>query len=122
MESSILTSVKNFLGLAAEYTAFDEDITMSINSVFGILQDLGIGPVDGFFIEDESASWDDYVTPSVPFAHSIKILVCLRVQLIFDSNTATSFVIAARERQIAELEWRVNARREEILYPATEAS
>ena len=121
MEASILTSIKAVLGLAEDYTAFDEDIIMHINTAFDDLQDLGYGPVNGFYITDASAEWDSYLTTDVPFNHSIKDLVFLKVQLLFDSNTATSYVIAARERQILELQWRINTRREALLYPATES-
>lgn len=119
MENSILTSIKAVLGLPAEYTAFDEDILLHINSVFSHLQQIGIGPVDGFFIEDASTGWTDYVTAGVPAnqLHMQRSLVFLKVQLLFDSNTATSYVIQARERQIAEMEWRLATAREEAIYP-----
>lgn len=120
MENSILTSVKATLGLDASYVAFDEDIIMHINTVFANLPQLGIGPVDGFMIEDDSAGWDDYVTAGVPtnYMNSVRSLVFLKVQLMFDITSMTSFVIGAKERQITELEWRMNVAREEALYPS----
>ena len=51
---SILTSIKKLLGIAEEYTQFDSDIIMHINSVFTTLTQLGVGPSEGFFIEDNS--------------------------------------------------------------------
>lgn len=119
MENSILTSVKAVLGLAADYTAFDEDIIMHINSVFANLPQLGVGPIDGFMIEDESAEWDDYTTAGVTdnYMNSVRSLVFLKVQLMFDITSMTSYVIGAKERQIAELEFRLNLSREEALYP-----
>ena len=56
---SILTSIKKLLGIAEEYEFFDEDIIMHINSVFMILNQLGVGPSDGFRIEDKTTTWDD---------------------------------------------------------------
>ena len=41
---SILTSVKKLLGLTEEYTAFDADLIMHINSVLMILRQMGVGP------------------------------------------------------------------------------
>lgn len=41
---SILTSIKKLLGIAEEYTQFDNDIIMHINSVFTTLTQLGVGP------------------------------------------------------------------------------
>ena len=49
---SILQSVKKMLGIIPEYTNFDDDIIMHINSVFMILQQLGVGPKEGFAISD----------------------------------------------------------------------
>ena len=43
MEQSILTSIKKSLGIAAEYTHFDLDIVMHINSVFMTLTQIGVG-------------------------------------------------------------------------------
>lgn len=53
MTNSILNSTKKILGIAAEYKAFDLDIITHINSVFATLQQLGVGPVEGFMIDDE---------------------------------------------------------------------
>ena len=50
MSDSILLSTKKILGIAADYTVFDEDIILHINSVFSTLHQLGLGPVTGFVI------------------------------------------------------------------------
>ena len=42
METSILTSIKKMLGVAEDYTEFDEDIITHINSVFLNLTQLGV--------------------------------------------------------------------------------
>ena len=55
---SILTSIKKLLGITEEDEHFDPDLIMHINSVFTILTQLGVGPSEGFRIEDESATWD----------------------------------------------------------------
>ena len=54
---SILTSIKKLLGIAEEYQVYDADLIMHINSVFSILTQLGVGPADGFSIEDDDALW-----------------------------------------------------------------
>jgi hypothetical protein len=119
MEESILTSTKNKLGLAAEYTAFDVDIIDAINGVFANLPQLGIGPSEGFMIQDATTTWSEFDTLDVPAHHmnSVKTLIFLKVRLIFDSSTMTSYAIQAMERQIAEIEWRLNISREEAIYP-----
>lgn len=120
MENSILTSTKKILGLPEEYTAFDHDIIVHINSVFSTLTQLGVGPVGGFVIEDETTQWDEYATTGVPVndMNSVRTYVFLKVRQYFDPPT-TSFMIEASERQIAELEWRLNVSREYALYPYT---
>lgn len=55
MEESILISIKKLLGISDDYTQFDEDIIMHINTVFLNLNQLGVGPEEGFSIEDDSA-------------------------------------------------------------------
>lgn len=121
MENSILTSVKGAIGFDEAYTAFDNDIIMHINSVFSTLTQLGIGPSDGFMIEDSSAEWDDYITADVPAneLNSVRTYVFLKLRLIFDPPTS-SYFIASFERQIAEFEWRLNVSREYALYPIEE--
>lgn len=110
MEPSILKSVKKVLGLEADYTAFDLDVLMHINSVFTILQQLGIGPDAGFAIEDDTATWDAFLGTD-PKLNSVKSYIWLRVRLLFDPPQS-SFLIQAMEKQIQELEWRLNVQRE----------
>ena len=45
---SVLTSVKKMLGITEDYTHFDADLIMHINTVFTILTQLGVGPAEGF--------------------------------------------------------------------------
>jgi hypothetical protein len=113
MEPSILTSTKKVLGIAETYTVFDMDILMHINAAFSILNQLGVGPVDGFFIEDESAEWEDFDVPANQL-NLIRTYVFLKVRLLFDPPS-TSFLITAMTDQIKEYEWRLNSFREDLL-------
>ena len=112
MDKSILNNTKKMLGLAESYEAFDLDVMIHINAVFSTLNQLGIGPVEGFMIEDDILTWDDFVAPADPNYNAIKTYVYLRVRLLFDPPT-TSFAIAAMQKQVEELEWRLNVNREE---------
>lgn len=103
---SILTSIKKMLGLPADYTHFDVDIIMHINSVFMILTQLGVGPSTGFSIEDESAEWTDFM-PDMSKVGAVKSYVYLKVRLLFDPP-ASSAVIESINRLISEYEWRLN--------------
>jgi hypothetical protein len=111
METSILISTKKTLGIAEDYTAFDLDIITHINTAFSTLTQLGVGPAAGFAIEDESAVWADFISNDLQF-NAVRSYVWLRVRLLFDPPMA-SYVLTAYERQIEELEWRLNVHREE---------
>lgn len=118
MTDSILDSVKKVLGIASEYDVFDQDIILHINSVFSTLNQLGIGPTDGFAIDDDVATWTDFIGTNKKL-NSVKTYVCLRVRLLFDPP-ATSFAISAMEKQVQEMEWRLNVVREEETHPWVE--
>lgn len=107
---SILDSIKKNLGLAWDYTAFDPDVIMHINSVFSDLNQLGIGPVQGFMIEGRDEVWEDYLGNDLNL-NSVKSYMYLRVRLLFDPPT-NSFGIAMQEKQVEKLEWRLNVNRE----------
>ena len=117
MEQSILTSTKKILGIAEDYTVFDLDIITHINSAFSTLTQLGIGPDEGFMIEGAETLWTDYIVDDLQY-NSVKTYVFLKVRQLFDPPT-TSYLISAVERQIQELEWRLNVHREgtEWTYP-----
>lgn len=110
MEQSILTSTKKILGIAEDYTVFDLDIITHINTVFSTLTQLGVGPAEGFMIEDDEAEWGDFIGDDNRF-NSVKSYVFLKVRQLFDPPT-TSYLIDAVNKQIQELEWRLNTNRE----------
>jgi hypothetical protein len=110
MTDSILTSTKKILGVAEDYEAFDVDILTHINSVFSTLNQLGIGPEEGFAIEDANATWSDFLGDDLRL-NNVRTYVYLRVRLLFDPPT-TSFLITSLNEQAKELEWRMNVQRE----------
>ena len=106
METSILTSIKKMLGVAEDYTEFDEDIMTHINSVFLNLTQLGVGPEAGFMIEDDTAVWEDFIVDSIQL-QAVKTYMYLKVKLLFDPPLSSS-VTESFTRMISELEWRLN--------------
>lgn len=104
---SILTSVKKLLGVAEEYTHFDPDLIMHINSVFGILTQLGVGPSEGFYIDGDSASWSDFIDDQHTL-NGVKSYIGIKVKMLFDPPTSAS-VLDAMNRLASELEWRLRA-------------
>lgn len=114
MTESILKSTKKNLNLPDDYDVFDPDVIMHINSVFSTLHQLGLGPAQGFEIEDDQAVWNDFTLGSLPL-NAVKTYIFLRVRLLFDPP-ATSFHIQALKEQILELEWRLNVQREGAIW------
>lgn len=106
MDSSILTSIKKLLGIAEEDTSFDQDIIMHINTVFAILSQLGVGPANGFSIEDDSAIWGDYLGNATNL-ELVKSYIYMKVRSMFDPPTS-SILADAMNKNISELEWRIN--------------
>lgn len=115
METSILQSTKKILGVDPGDNSFDLDIITHINSAFSILSNLGVGPVVGFFIEDELADWADLGVVSIPMLGLIKTCIYLRVRMLFDPPT-TSYLQDAFKQQILEHEWRLSEMREETAW------
>lgn len=103
---SILTSIKKLLGITEDYTHFDTDIIMHINSVFSILTQLGVGPSEGFYIQDKTTIWYEYISDPNKI-EMVKSYMYLKVRLLFDPPSSSS-VIEAFNKQISEFEWRLN--------------
>lgn len=107
MSESILTSVKKGVGGITEMDeSFDDDIIMSINTVFSKLTQLGVGPRKGFRINDKSTTWEDFVGDD-PRLDMIKSFVVLSIRMLFDPPSSGS-VASAITDQIKEYEWRLN--------------
>lgn len=106
MEESILTSVKKLLGIADEITDFDTDIVIHINTVLGILNQLGVGPSEGFSITDKTSTWSDFIS-NAKNLETVKSYVGLKVRLLFDPSTSSA-VADSINRLVSELEWRIN--------------
>lgn len=108
---SILTSIKKLVGgIKEECESFDDEIIMHINSVFMDLAQMGIGPVDGFSIEDKTSVWTDFI-PEANKYEAVKSYIALRVRLLFDPPTSSS-VIQAIQRDIDRWEWRLHVNAE----------
>lgn len=109
---SILLSIKKLCNVAADYTAFDEDFIMYINSALSDLNQLGIGPQEGFAIETEDDLWEDFFDGD-PRLNQLKTFIGLKVRLMFDPPQS-SFAIGMMEKQIEEHAWRLRASQEDI--------
>jgi hypothetical protein len=97
-----------------DYTVYDGQIIMHINSVFATLHQLGVGPDPSYFITDATETWEDFIG-AVPNINSVKTYMYLKVRMMFDPPS-TSFAIAAMERQIEEHEFRLNVEMERTIW------
>lgn len=104
--NSILTSIKKMLGIPEEDSAFDNDIVMHINTVFGILAQMGVGSQDGFSITGYEETWDSFAENQTKL-EMVKSYIYLKVRLLFDPPQNSS-LIESINRLISELEWRLN--------------
>ena len=114
MNDSIFLSIKKVLGLDESNTDFDPDILMHINSVFSILQQLGIGPVNGFFVEGDSETWGDYLGDDHLHLSMVKSYVMAKVRILFDPPVSSA-VLDSLNRICSEFEWRANVAAENKL-------
>lgn len=110
MEESILISIKLLLGVSDDNKDFDQIILMHINTAFALLHQLGVGPSEGFAIEDDSPTWSEFVQ-SKPRWSSIKTYIYQQVKLAFDPPTNGS-LLEALKSSIKEFEWRLNVEAE----------
>lgn len=112
---SILTSIKKMLGIDETYGRFDTDLIININSVFGILNQLGVGPAAGFSIQDDTSTWNDFIsttsTQTSVSLEMVKTYIYLKVRLVFDPPTVGA-VMEATKQQITEYEWRLKTQAE----------
>lgn len=120
MTNSILESVKKLVNVHADDPDFDIDIILHTNTALAVLTQLGVGPSAGFMIEDETATWQDFLGTD-PRLNPAKSYVYLRVRALFDPPT-TGPQGEAFNKIKDELEWRLNVTMEETIWvpPTTE--
>lgn len=109
---SILDSEKKLLGLDSSYDVFDDDLIVHINSIFGTLHQLGLGPSNQIVIGDNTTTWSEYTTDETE-VYEVRTYIYLRLRLLFDPPSS-GFVYSGIQEQIRELEWRLNVKADEI--------
>lgn len=107
---SILEDTKQALGIAPDYTPFDQELILHINSAIMMVEQLGPPP---FYLYTGKETWSDYLGASEFSFEAVKSLIFLRVRLIFDPPQ-NSFVTTAIEKQIEEYNWRIVMQKETI--------
>lgn len=110
MNESILNTVKKMLGIEVDYDAFDTDVMININSVFMMLQQLAVGPSEGFSIKGPEETWEDFLGDRSDL-QAVKSYIYLKVRMLFDPPSS-SFVLDSMKNQAEELEYRLNLQAE----------
>jgi len=110
MEQSILKSTKKVLHIDPDDEAFDLDIMTHINSAFSDLHDLGVGPTEGYTVEDDAAEWTDFSNDAVE-RNRVKTFVFLYTKLRFDPPQM-AHLLTAMQSQFEEAAWRLSVARE----------
>lgn len=105
VRDSILLSTKNAMGIVPEYDGFNDQLIMLINASFATLWQLGIGPEDGFDIEDAEPTWSDYIGNSKILKLIIQY-VHIDVRLQFDPPS-NSFAVQSIKDKLQELIFRI---------------
>ena len=111
MLQSILDSNKKVLSIHPSDPSFDEDITMHVNGVFSTLQQLGVGPDEGFLIEDKDTLWEEYPVSRV-ILNQVKVYMYLATKIVFDPP-ASSPALEALKEQRDEKAWRLQVQAED---------
>lgn len=104
---SILISVKKVLGVDVDSSDFDTDILLHLNSVLAVLQQLGVGPVDGFFVSGIEQTWNDFLGDNSAYINMVKSYVTAKVRVLFDPPVSSA-VMESLNRICSEFEWRIN--------------
>lgn len=118
MAGTILTDVKQMLGLTEDYTPFDQELVMHINSVLMILNQLGVG-TPNFKITLSQTTGDNPQTVSTETwaqflgtsylgnMEAVKSYVFTKVKLLFDPP-ASGTLMESYKKLADEFEFRLN--------------
>ena len=120
VSESILKSIKKLLGIDPTMDMFDLDICMNINAALANLNQIGLGPNQGFFVQGASETWDEFLgVNNMVVLQNAKQYVYIWVKRVFDPPGATNH-LTALDNTLKELEWRISTGREEVVRGDTE--
>ena len=105
LQESILSTIKKLIGFEDDYTQFDIDLIIHINTAFASLAQIGSNLKEGFSITDKNNLWSEYTT-NTAILEPVKMYVYLKTKMVFDPP-ASSMVIETVKQTINELEFRI---------------
>lgn len=101
---SILRTIAKLIGGDVDGGHFNTDLIVAINTALAVLTQLGVGPDEGFAIQDDAATWADFIGDDNRLS-MVVTYVQLKVQLIFDPPQS-GILREAKESLVKEMEWR----------------
>lgn len=105
-DKSILKTVKKLLGIPEDVDDFDKDIIIYINTVFSLVNQMGIGPLKCFSISGKDEKWSDFSERLD--MEQFKTYVYLKVKMLFDPPV-NSQLASSYNNTINELEFRISS-------------
>lgn len=106
MNGSILQEVREVLVGDVTDTSFDKELMFNINMALNFLWQLGVPKAKDLRIKDETATWDDLIGDRCDL-EQVKEYITLKTKTLFDPPSA-GFVLEQYNKQLAELEYRIN--------------
>ena len=105
IEDSILHDVKQLIGQEWDDTTFDLDIMTHINSVFLDLQQIGVGPEEGYSISSADDKWQVLLKGDKNL-NAVKTYIYGKVRMVFDPPS-TGPLLNSLQAQLDKIEWRL---------------
>lgn len=107
IESSILLSIKKSIVGPPEYTPFDADLIMHINSQIANLYQLGLDSAKSVVVDGADQLWTDLIPAGDSRLQFVRTYVYTKVKMIFDPPTSTAQMQALKDAA-AEAEFRIS--------------
>ena len=90
--AGILLSTKNFLGIPDDLSVFDSTLVADINSVFSILNDLGVGGSNSpYKITGYDESWSSFISDAKNI-EDVKTYMFMKVRMMFDPPISSNVI------------------------------
>lgn len=106
IESSILATIKKMIGIERDYTQFDQDIMVLINSYIKELYQIGVGP-ENFAITGHDQTWEDYLGANSGLYDDVKSYIFYKTRIMFNPPS-NSFVTSSYQEAAKECIWRIS--------------
>lgn len=107
INSSILLSIKKSIVGPPEYTPFDADLIMHINSQIANLYQLGLDSAKSVVVDGADQLWTDLIPAGDSRLQFVRTYVYAKVKMIFDPPTSTAQMQALKDAA-AEAEFRIS--------------